>query len=272
MLDDAPLYRAISTSGPLPEVLEGDDAFGFAEPHTALRWGGLWPDGRPSRLVSLRSHGELELRGPRAYATKLDVVGLVNPAEPLETLSAVFDELSAEMAAEQAAWRKALRRDGRDVDFVRAALDVTLAARGLKLWGVRQFPSVEALRDEIDPAAFYTWGAVHAQASFEQWQKEAAEDEIYEKALRTAWTAWYSQDFWDDEDVAADPGANADVRWDVWDAWAALTVFYAVEEGWVHLPSDVMTRGLRDAYAAGLGMAAPIQPGVLGFAMFDETD
>jgi hypothetical protein len=58
------------------------------------------------------------------------------------------------------------------------------------------------------------------------------------------------------------------VRWDVWDAWAALTVFYAVEEGMVHLPNDVMTRGMRDAYAAGLGMAAPIAPGVLGFAMY----
>jgi hypothetical protein len=267
MMYDAPLYRALSSAAELPETLTGEQAFGFADPVTALRWGGLWPDGRPSRLVSLEATGELETRGARIFSASMNVVGLVNPDEPLAQFSEVFLDLEDEMLDEQRAWRRALRREGHDVDLVREKLDLTLHARGLKLWGVQQFPTVDKLRAKVDPAAFFTWGAVHAQASFEQWQKEADADEVYDKALRAAWTAWYTQDFWDDQDVAADPGANADVRWDVWDAWAALTVFFAVEEGWVHLPADVMTRGLRDAYAAGLGIAAPISPGVLGFAM-----
>lgn len=267
MFADAPLYKAVPSNGELPERLEGDAVFASPEPADALRWGGLWPDGYPSRLISVRPDGEIKLVGQRAFAPAFDVVGLVSPHEPLVTLSEVFVDLEDEMLAEQKAWRQALRRDGSSPAQVRELLDLTLHARGLRLWGVREFPTVDALRAEVDPAAFYTWGAVHAQASFEQWRDEASKDPVYDTALRTAWTAWYLNDFWDDPDVAADPDANADVRWDVWDAWAALTVFYAVEEGWVELPKDVLSRGLRDAYALGLGMAAPIGPGLLGFAM-----
>lgn len=267
MFADAPLYKAIPSTGQLPERLEGDGVYACPEPSDALRWGGLWPGGAPSRLISVKADGELELHGARAFAPAFDVVGLVSPHEPLATFSEVFVDLEDEMLAEQKAWRQALRRDGANPSAVRELLDITLHARGLKLWGVKEFPSVEALRAEVDPAAFYTWGAVHAQAAFEQWRDEAAKDPVYDTSLRSAWTAWYLADFWDDQDVAADPDANADVRWDVWDAWAALTVFYTVEEGWVNLPNDVLSRGIRDAYAAGLGMAAPISKGVLGFAM-----
>lgn len=267
MFADAPLYKAISSTGALPERLEGEGLFACPDPVDALRWGGLWPGGTPSTLLSVRPEGELRVEGARAFAPAFEVVSLVSPHAALETFSEVFVDLEDEMLAEQRAWRQALRRDGTYPAAVRELLDLTLHARGLRLWGVKEFTSVEALRAAADPAAFYTWGAVHAQASFEQWRDEAATDPVFDKALRSAWTAWYLNDFWDDPDVAADPDANAEVRWDVWDAWAALTVFYAVEEGWVDLPNDVLSRGLRDAYAAGLGMAAPVGPGVLGYAM-----
>lgn len=267
MLAQAPLYKVVSSRIDLPERLEGDEVFACAEPSDALRWGGLWPDGYPSRLVKVQADGELTLDGMRAFAPAFDVIGLVNPADALADFSKVFVDLEEEMYAEQHAWRRALRRDGNDEDRVRELLDLTLHARGLKLWGVQRFASVEQLRTAVDPAAFYTWGAVHAQAAFEQWRDEAVQDPAYETSLRSAWTAWYLQDFWDDPDIAADPDSNAEVRWDVWDAWAALTVYYTVEEGWVELPADVLSRGLREAYGAGLGMAAPVGSGVLGYAM-----
>ena len=56
---------------------------------------------------------------------------------------------------------------------------------------------------------------------------------------------------------------------DAWDARDALSVQYAARCGWIASAPDLLTVGLRDAYAHGLGVAVPVAPNVLGWAMSD---
>jgi len=46
-----------------------------------------------------------------------------------------------------------------------------------------------------------------------------------------------------------------------------LTTFFAVKKGWISIPADRHTIGIRDAYAAGLEIAIPTGPSELGWAM-----
>jgi hypothetical protein len=46
-------------------------------------------------------------------------------------------------------------------------------------------------------------------------------------------------------------------------------VEYAALNGWIDHDPLLLTTGLRDAYAAGLGIALPTGPGTLGWAMDD---
>ena len=55
------------------------------------------------------------------------------------------------------------------------------------------------------------------------------------------------------------------------DAWAALTVFYSSRRGWIKHDALLLTVGLRDAYSHGLGIAIPIAPNVLGWALDEEA-
>ncbi|MGH2556399.1 MAG: hypothetical protein ACRDHO_11855, partial [Actinomycetota bacterium] len=71
-----------------------------------------------------------------------------------------------------------------------------------------------------------------------------------------AWAAW---DAWAARDA-----------WAAWDAWAALTAFFAARMGWIQHPEGLLTVGLRDAYEAGIGIALPVAPATLGWAM--ESD
>ena len=50
-------------------------------------------------------------------------------------------------------------------------------------------------------------------------------------------------------------------------ARAALSVYYAASRGWIDRRPTQLTAGLRDAYEHGLGIAAPVAEGVLGWAM-----
>jgi hypothetical protein len=56
------------------------------------------------------------------------------------------------------------------------------------------------------------------------------------------------------------------------DAWDALTVCYVSLMGWISSPPDLLTAGLRDAYAAGLALAIPTGPDELGWAMEPPPD
>ena len=55
--------------------------------------------------------------------------------------------------------------------------------------------------------------------------------------------------------------------WAAWDARDALTVLVAARRGWTQQRPDLLTMGLRDAYAHGLAIAIPTGPAELGWAM-----
>ena len=65
----------------------------------------------------------------------------------------------------------------------------------------------------------------------------------------------------------------ARAAWDARDARAArdaLSLLYAVRMRWIDCPYDLLTVGLRDAYAAGLGVAIPTAKAELGWEMGTE--
>ena len=73
------------------------------------------------------------------------------------------------------------------------------------------------------------------------------------RAASTAWDVWDAWAAWD--------------AWDAWDARAALTIEYAALEGWTNQSPDLLTTGIRDAYANGLALAALTAPNELSWAM-----
>ncbi len=192
---------------------------------TALRIAGLWPTGRPSVALMVEPAADGIARGEKRRASSLTLVRQATDdeiADAIHALSAPFGEHQDTMAAEQVAWRMALRRPRRDEEAVVAGLTAALAARSLP-WTLAKFDSARAARAAWD-----------------------------------AWDAWAAWDAWD-----------ARAAWDARDAWAArdaLTWQFAGRMGWVPKP-DLLTTGLRDAYATGLAIAIPTGPSRLGWAM-----
>jgi hypothetical protein len=82
-----------------------------------------------------------------------------------------------------------------------------------------------------------------------------------------AWEAWDARDAWEAWDAR-----DAWNEWAAWDARAALTVQYATLNKWTaHDDPMLLTAGLRDAYRHGLGVALPVGPRTLGWAI-DTTN
>ena len=249
-------------TGPLPFVLprtKVDEstaacAAGWnacAKPEFALRIAGLWPNGRPSRLFRVETDEPVLERGDRLRAaawTMVEEIADVRPA--VLAMSAPFGDMAEVMADEQMAWRVALARPGRDAPAVEVGLTAALNARKLP-WTLKRFDSA--------------WDARDARAAWDAW------------AARAAWYARGARDAWDARG-ARDARAARDA-WDAWDAWDALdaraardalTVFYAASRRWFSSPHDLLTVGIRDAYAAGLALAIPTGPNELGWAMMGE--
>jgi hypothetical protein len=106
-------------------------------------------------------------------------------------------------------------------------------------------------------------------------------------AEQMAWRAALARPEWDAAAVRdglhaalAKRGLNWQVKqydtaWDAWAAraaWAALTIYYAAQSGWVDLDPDLLTAGLREAYASGLAIAVPTAPDTLGFALVERRE
>ena len=64
---------------------------------------------------------------------------------------------------------------------------------------------------------------------------------------------------------------NAAAAWNAWNARrdgtpaAALALFFAVKKGWVNYDAQMLTAGIRNAYANGLKLAVPTGPKELGW-------
>jgi hypothetical protein len=236
----------------------------------ALRIGGLWPTGRPSIVVSVSATDAIR-RGDKSRAETLhlerEAYGYEIQAAVSE-LSQPFGEHAAWMVEEQMKWRGALARPGSDPAAVEAGLRTALEARGLK-WSLRRFVDARAAWDA------WTWdAAVDVRAAWDAWAWDAAWDAS--AAWDTAWDVKAALDAW--------PWATRDTRgrldWDAraawytraapiaaWDTRAALIVNLAARRGWIRHPPDVLTRGLRDAYSAGLELAIPVGSDTLAWAM-----
>ena len=211
---------------------------------------GLWPNGRPSRAFPIVAAPDALERGEKRRASSLTLAREATTLEiaaAITTMSAPFAPYVERMVAEQLAWREALARARRDPAAVEAGLRVALGARGLE-WRLQRFESAWAAWAARDAEA--AWAARDAEAA------GAARDAEAAGAARAAWAARAAGAAWA-AGAAGAAGAAKD----------ALTLTYAVLRGWVAHPPDLLTIGLRDAYAAGLAIAVPTAPQKLGWAM-----
>lgn len=228
------------------------------DPVTAVRIGGLWPDGRPAVLLHVETVGDYVERGDKCRAESLRILGPYETAEVhdvIARLSVVFAPHADDMAAEQLAWYEALGRPRRNLRDVEQGLRRALAARGLSDWRLQRFDSSKAV-----------WDAWDARATRDAWDAWDARDT---QAARDAWVAW---DAWAARDArdARDAWAARDA-WDAWDAWAALTVHFAGIQDWIDDDPALLTTGIRDAYEAGLELAIPSGPNELGYVMRERA-
>jgi hypothetical protein len=221
---------------------------------TALKIARLWPDGRPSLCLYVEPSADAVVRGDKHRCSVLTITGRVPREEVLAAfavLSKPFGEHAEAMAFSQFAWYEALGRPSIDAAAVETFLRAALDARGLGGWKLKRFDSA--------------WAAWAARDAWDAW---AARDAWDAWAARDAWAAWAARDARDAWDARA--------AWAAWaaraaraarDAWDALTVEYAALNGWTKDDPQLLTTGLRDAYAAGLGIAIPVGPSTLGWAM-----
>ena len=231
------------------------------EAHTALRIGGLWPNGWPSRLWCVELPDDAIERGDKLRGRTLQIVTEVTDVrEAVARLSEPFGGFADKMIDEQMAWRLALSRPAASNDQIEDGLRVALRSRSLD-WTLRRFPSAWDAWDTWD-----TWDARDARAAWAVWD------------ARDARAAWAVRAVWDARDARAARAARA--AWAVWDArdaraaWdarAALTWHYAARKGWIGGSADKYTVGIRDAYAHGLAIALPTGPNELGWAPVDNA-
>lgn len=232
-----------------------------ADIETAIRIAGEWPNGRPSQVFRLRSvQGACPLkRGDKIRAATWDVMGPVAPSALRDARVCLYapmakDGLPVEdIVTEVEAWSHALGRPAHDEGAVEAGLRGTLQVRGLR-WSLRRFGDARAAWD--------AWAAWDARAAWAAWDARDARDAWAARAARAALDA---RDAW----AASDAWAALDARdaWDARAARAALTVLVAARRGWTQQRPDLLTIGLRDAYAHGLAIAIPTGPAELGWAM-----
>ena len=209
-----------------------------ADAATALRIAGLWPDGRPSRVIEVVTDAAVFARGDKLRASTWTLVRELDEAtevrDAVRRLSEPFGDLADEMVAEQMAWRRALGRPRRDEAAVVRGLEVALGARGLN-WKLSKHDTASAAMDAGD--ARTAWNARAAWNASDAW---------------AAWNAWAARS--------------------AWDAGNALTASYTARRGWVEYSPDLLTVGLRDAYEHGLAVAVPTENDTLGWAMLPAKE
>jgi hypothetical protein len=234
--------------------------------HVAFRVAGLWPDGWPSRLYRVEPIGKTITRDDKCRAAQIRILEQIVDVEPyVRRLSEPFGDHTEKMCEQQMMWREALSRPFRDRKLVEEGLARALATRGLQ-WSLKRFPDVPAARTARD-----LWVALDALDALDAWNAWDAWN------TRDAWSAWNTRDTWSSWNTRtvwntrdAWYAWNTRTVWDAWDAKDAkdaLSVFYVVKMGWIDRTPELLTTGIREAYASGLGIALPTGPDELGWAM-----
>jgi hypothetical protein len=128
----------------------------------AIRHGGFWPDGRPSRLFRVETEAPVIMCGDKLRAATWTIVEEIDVSPVIEELSGRWFGADAQlMAREQRLWREALARPQRDVMAVEEGLRCALKARRLS-WTLRRLDSISGvfgILDAKDPWDISTWDA-----------------------------------------------------------------------------------------------------------------
>ena len=239
-----------------------------------FRIAGLWPTGRPSRVLIVEPDGGHVQRGEKYRSSHLTILREATEAEITEgiaKLSSVFGEHAKAMVEEQIAWRRYLARPAYDEGKVEAGLRRALMSRSLAHWQLRRFDSARDARDAWEARGVR--GARDAGGAGAAWDAGDAWDARGARAAKDVWAAWAA---WDARAAWGAWGAReareARAAWDARAARDALKHFYAVHAGWLDAPDDQFTVGIRDAYEHGLEIAIPVGQNVLGWAMMTERE
>jgi len=213
-------------------------------PSDALRIAGLWRSGLPARLFEVESESpwinrkdKSRTAGPLRILREIPISDeiLADLHRPLAGEGLPIEDIVAEVQA----WRAALARPRHDREAVIRGLKEALKARGLADWSLQEFPSAQDAR-----VAWDAMGAMGAMAAIDA------------SAARDIWEAWDARDAWDTWEAR-----------DAKDARDALMVFVAARRGWTKQDSLLLTRGIREAYAAGLKVAIPVGEKILGWSV-----
>jgi len=137
-------------------------------PETALRIGGLWPDGRPSRLIRVETAGHVVVRDDKCRTEQIVWGREAGPGKVHSAVTALFGPFEAEhrprIVESTMLWREALARPRHDEAQIEAGLRAALTVRGLD------------------------WELVRYESARAAWAARAAWD---------AWAAWAARDAWD---------------------------------------------------------------------------
>lgn len=199
---------------------------------------GFWPRGRVARVYNDGIESDVQ--------------------SAVETLSRRwFGHVADEMAQEQIAWMKSLRRPVYDARAVPLSLETAIRARLVKSqFALRRFGCLddvtEARNAFVNRSESTAW---EADTEWDSWSG-AAWMEWEDKDRESAWEA---ADAWAGEDRASLECLPA------WHAWDALLVSHARLRGWTTQPD--LSVGLRDAYRYGLEVAIPTGRNELGWTM-----
>jgi hypothetical protein len=246
---------------------------------SALRTSGLWPIGRPSVVVRVSVPvGQCYSHGETAYAPALLIERRATEEEVVSAigdLSEMFNDYKHEMMNEQLAWRIALSRPTWDAATVASALREALCARSLGSWRLQRLASPAlAWRAWAEWAAAASLEALTARDDWGFRYALRAKREWFLKSVGATWKTW---DPWTTTDAEYVSDATTEqFQIDLCAARAAysanfaLTLGFASCQQWLELPPDLLTRGIRRAYEYGLGVALPISPRTLGWAMVER--
>jgi hypothetical protein len=213
---------------------------------------GMWPTGRPAVVAVVQANGDAIHRNNKWRSSTLKITRIareIEIAQAIQSFSEVFGEHKNEMANEQIAWRYALGRPENKKEAVVENLEKALAHRDLK-WKLKEYKTAWDAR-----AARAAWDVWDARAARDAWAARAARDA---RDARAAWDARAARAAWDAWDARA-----------AWDARDALILFFAAKQRWIKESADLLTVGLRDAYANGLEIALPVAKKTLGYALTD---
>lgn len=157
--------------------------------HIAMGWQivGLWPTGRPSRVLAVEASSDAIERGQKRRASSLTLVREATQKEiqaALKQFSRPFGDHVTRMTHEQAQWWIALSRPFHDVAEVEAQLALALSARESASWTLRKYETARAARAASD--AWDAWAALCTYyVRLMSWQ--VGEPEQYTVGIREAY-------------------------------------------------------------------------------------